>query len=513
MAAKSRIILCAIGAIASLCTASQGFSSHRAYPLVITLRPVCDGAGVVTGIAVDERIFDSHVRGHGALSFSAPVTYAAVTHVADRIQSLSIRDQIGEVPMTISEDPPSAGGFPYYRHWRAKRALKYPVTARYVALVQPPGSPGGPAFGIRPSGGGVSGSGGGFLLLPENGSTNTSRVKWDLSGLPKGSLGISSFGAGAFELTGSPDKLTDAWYLAGPAHQYVVPGKASFTATWLGEPPFDAPESMAWAAKAYRYLGDSFEYLKPVPQFRVFMRVLDTPPFGGGTALYHSFMLSMGVKGPRGSSSDLRTTFFHEMTHQWVGGIEGYAPGEVAWFEEGLTVYYTTVLPLRSGLRSVDDYAQLLNQQAQQYYTNVARNWPGTKIAQIEFGDDSIRHAPYVRGALYFSELDVQIRAHSGGKRNLDSFLHPMFVARQKGAKFDQRVWEGMLKRELGPQAVSEFQEELIDGTKTVVPESGAFGPGFVRQQVQLKKADGSLVDGYQWIRVPGVSDDQCRKW
>lgn len=506
-------ILCALSTKSTCGTKIQGFSNHRIYPLGVKLRPVCDRAGVVTGIAVAETIFDSGVRGHGTLAFSAPVTYAAVTHVADRIQSLSIRDQIGEVPMNVTEDPPAAGGFPYYRHWRATRDVKYPVIARYVALVQPPGSPGGPAFGIRPSGGGVSGSGGGFLMLPENGGTNISQVQWDLSGLPKGSVGSCSFGDGAFELPGSPDKLTDGWYLAGPAHHFSLPGKASFTATWLGEPSFDAPEAMAWAAQAYQVLGDNFEYLKPVPRFRVFMRVLDTPPFGGGTALYHSFMLSMGVKGPRGSSSELRTTFFHEMTHQWVGGIEGYAPGESAWFDEGLTVYYTTVLPLRSGLRSVDDYAQLLNQQAQQYYTNAARNWSGSKIAQIEFGDDSIRHAPYVRGALYFSELDVQIRVHSSGKRNLDIFLRPMFFARQRGAKFDQRVWEKMLEKELGTQAVTEFREELIDGTKTVVPESGAFGPGFVRQQVQLKRADGTMVDGYQWARVPGLSDDQCRKW
>ena len=41
-----------------------------------------------------------------------------------------------------------------------------------------------------------------------------------------------------------------------------------------------------------------------------------------------------------------RSTIFHEMTHQWVGLIEGRA----SWFEEGLTVYVTATLPCEAHL-------------------------------------------------------------------------------------------------------------------------------------------------------------------
>jgi predicted metalloprotease with PDZ domain len=110
-----------------------------------------------------------------------------------------------------------------------------------------------------------------------------------------------------------------------------------------------------------------------VPAFRVFKRVLDTPPYGGGTALENSFMLSMPEGSLRGSIEDTHETFFHEMTHQWVGSIEG-DPGTIAWFSEGLTVYYTLLLPLRAQLVPVHEYAARLNKEARNYYESPARN-------------------------------------------------------------------------------------------------------------------------------------------
>jgi len=478
----------------------------------MTLRPVRDSAGEVTAIEVSQQLSDSSVAASATFSLAAPVTYAAVTGVADRIKSLDVRDAAGPIALRVEEDKPAAGGFPYYRHWRATRAVTSPITIKYTALVQPPGSPNGPAFGIRPAAGGVSGSGGGFLLLPENVHTTVSHVRWDLSGLAPGSIGVTTFGEGAFDLPGDPSELAQGWMMAGPLQHYSAPNtKSRFGAFWLGDPPFDAPHEMGWVAEAYAYLGKSFRYLDPVPDYRVFMRALDTPPFGGGTALGNSFMLSMGEGNLKGSIEDTRETFFHEMSHQWVGQIEG-SPGEIAWFVEGLNVYYTLLLPLRGGLVPVDEYALRLNKEARNYYESPARNWSAAKIAAVGFGNEQIRHTPYVRGALYFSNLDWQIRRKSHGKRNLDAFLYPMFVARQKGARFDQAVWESMLTRELGPEAVKEFRAALIEGTRTLEVAAPAFGPCFKREAVSMKSGTEST-QGYHWTRVRSVPDARCRNW
>jgi predicted metalloprotease with PDZ domain len=224
-------------------------------------------------------------------------------------------------------------------------------------------------------------------------------------------------------------------------------------------------------------------------------------------------MLSMSTAGSHGSIADRRETFFHEMTHQWVGDIEA-AEGVKAWFVEGLTVYYTTVLPLRGGLIPIDEYAERVNRQAREYYESPARNWSAAKIAEIGFGDERTRHTPYMRGALYFADLDRQIRQRSHGRRDLDAFLCPMFVSRQRGVRFDVTAWESMLGKELGPRAVAEFRAELLDGTKTVVPADGAFGPCFSR--VREKPPGDSNDDNppiYQWARVTLVPDALCRAW
>jgi M61 glycyl aminopeptidase len=482
--------------------------------LELVLHPIVNEQGKVFAIDVSERI-DGVVPIDGSrLNLSAPITYFAVTHVADRIVSLQANDADGQIPLKVQNDEPAAGGSPFYRHWIAERAVRFPVLVTYSALVQPPGELNGPPFGIRPSGGGVSGSGGGFLMLPTNAGTTVSRVRWDLAAVPKGSIGISTFGEGNFILQGSPEQLNQGWVMAGPVHRFTPPVREeSLSAFWLGEPPFNASAEMSWMGRAYAYLARSFRYLKPLPHYRVFMRVLDTPPFGGGTALANSFMLSMGQDGPRGSAADRRETLFHEMTHQWVGSIVDKQGGH-AWFAEGLTVYYTTVLPLRGGLVSTQDYADRLNIQAREYYESPARDWSAAKISEAGFADEKIRYTPYVRGALYFANLDWQIRQRSAGKRDLDAFLHPMFVSRHQGVPFDVPAWEAMLRRELGPEAVAEFHAELIDGTKTVVPASGAFGPCFKRvMKKPLDDSNDPTSPIYQWMRVTSVPDAQCRIW
>ena len=497
------ILSCSVVAAPATPNASVG-------KLNVSLKPVRNARGEVDAIEVTEVINGTSATDGKALSLDAPAFYPGAMKVADRVTGLKAHDAAGEIAFTVEEDKSQPGGFPYFRHWIAKRAVTYPVTFSYKALVQPTGGPNGPAFGIRPTGGGVSGSGGGFIMIPSNVDIGTSHVHWDLSGLAKGSVGVSSFGVGAFDLAGTPDKLYDGWFLAGPTQHYAPPSNVPFGAYWLGTPPFDMSREMTWAAKAYQYLGEYFGYLQPAPGYRVFVRVLDTPPNGGGTALFHSFMLSMGKGDPKSRNIGvLRETLFHEMTHQWVGQIEG-PDGVVAWFEEGLTVHFTTILPFKGGLESADSYRDEINSIAKDYYTSPAKNWSAARIAEVGFTNETIRHTPYMRGAMYFASLDAEIRHASHGKRTLKDFLMPLFEARQKGHGFDQHAWEQAITKELGPQAVSDFRDEVIDGTKTVVPASDAFGPCYRREAVKLQTDKGGAVEGYQWTHVPGVTGDRC---
>ena len=475
----------------------------------VELRPVRDGGEEVTAIEVHSVL--RGIPGAGEpFSLTAPIVYAALTGVADRVEELTVSDARGRVDFAIEDDPAVKGGFPYFRHWRATREVEAPVTIAYRSAVQPAGSPNGPPFGIRPSAGGVSGAGSGFLVLPENVGPATITVRWQLDGLAPGSIAASSFGDGDFTLEAPPEQLMQGWYMAGPAGRYPESGDASgFSATWLGTPPWDPEKEMRFAAGVYAHLADFFPHLDPAPRYRVFIRVLDTPPYGGGTALVNSFMLSRGPARPDESTDGPKGLFFHEMIHQFVGGIEGPV-GVTSWFSEGLTSYYTTLLQFRGGFGSLDEYAEDINGVFRRYWTSPARNWSAERIVETGFGDERVRHTPYVRGQLYFADLDARIRAHSGGKRSLDAVLRETFARRERGDAFDHAAWIGIVEAEAGPEAGAFFESVILEGD-TIVPASEAFGPCFERRPVVLE-IEGRGVDAYEWVRRDGVSEAFCRE-
>jgi predicted metalloprotease with PDZ domain len=120
--------------------------------------------------------------------------------------------------------------------------------------------------------------------------------------------------------------------------------------------------------------------------------------------------------------------------------------------------------------------------------------------------DEQARRVPYDRGNLYYADLDAQIRAKSHGKRGLYDMLAPLFEARENGKIFDQAAWEAALRHELGPRAVKQFHDVVIEGTTTIVPMSNAFGPCLERHAKVWTSADGSTTaDGYEWEAVAGA--------
>lgn len=473
------------------------------------LRPLREAGTEVTSIAVRSVIRDARLTGDQPFTLSAPIVYAAVPGIADRVKDLVVADPQGIVPMRASDDPAAPGGFPYFRHWRAQRDVSFPLIITYRSEVQPVGNRNSPPFGIRPAAGGVSGGGSGFLLIPANVPTRQSRVRWDLSDLERDSIASSSFGDGDFTLDGPPAALMQGWFLAGPAGRYPAEGDVNgFSATWLGAPPWDPRIEMAEAARIYTYLGRTFDYLGPPPRYRMFTRILDTPPFGGGTALTDSFMLSRGPARADESDAAPRGLIFHEMIHGFVGQID--APqGIASWFSEGLTSYYTSELQLRGGFTTPDDYGAAINRLARGYYINPARNWSAARIAGVGFGTEQVRRLPYLRGQLYFADLDAQIRAASGGARNLDMVLRELFLRRQGGWRFDHDAWIEIVTRELGPSGRQSFEAVVLEGGTTLAPAADAFGPCFTREATTFTEGDESF-EGYRWVRVAGVPDSDC---
>jgi len=477
-------------------------------------KPVRDGGEQVTAIEVRASL-ESFPDSTGlALVFGVPITYAGVPGIADRVEDLVVTDPSGAVPLRNVDDPTDPSGYPFFRHFILGRPVAYPVRLTYRSLA-PTTPPRGPPFGLYSAWGGVSGAGSGFLVLPELGDSVRNLVHWDLSDLAAGSTAATSFGEGDFELLAPPGQLAQSWVMAGPMGRYPASGESGFTAFWLGSPSYDPDQEMAWAARMYRYLGDFYDYLRPLPSYRVFLRVGQPGDrFNrSGTALDSSFMAGAEMRpdgaGPEGEAN--RETLTHEMGHLFVGGIDEPA-GVSSWFSEGLNTYYTRLLPMRGGFVSVDRYVRDVNGAFRTYYLSRSRNLSADSIARIGFGDEEVRHIPYFRGSLYFANLDSQIRAWSKGSRSLDVVLREQFVRRARGEPFDHAAWIRLVTREAGPTAAEEFEAVILRGDRTLVPAPDAFGPCLARQRAVLIAADGRRMAGYEWIRRAGWSDAACRR-
>lgn len=161
------------------CAISSG--AQTAHSFDITLTPLTDDQHTVTAIRVEETVHGDARTGKQPFTLSAPIFYVMLTHVADRISDLSVTDNNGPVELSVTDDSIAGQPLKAYRHWQAKRAVVFPVQISFVAAVEPNSSHSGPPFGMRPAGGGVAGSGGGFLLLPDDGWTDTVHLHWDLA--------------------------------------------------------------------------------------------------------------------------------------------------------------------------------------------------------------------------------------------------------------------------------------------------------------------------------------------
>lgn len=431
----------------------------------------------------------------GAPLLTLPVVIANTATVADTLSGLEARDASGAVTLTAKDDPVALA---YARHWSPSRAVKGDLVVRYRAPIDntPPKRGSGPPYQLRTEGGGMSGVGNTFVILPETNQPYRLALKWDLSAL--GGQATSSYGDGDVELPAGPaGRLSSTVFMAGPMHRYPVGGSKGFSAAWLGTPPFDPAPTMVWTEKLHGWMTKFWQDTSE-PPYRVFLRY-NPINAGGGAALTNSFLTTYGKTG---SGDALKGTLAHEMTHTWTSaGTVGQ------WYGEGNAVHYQRLLPLRAGLFTPQEFLDDLNETARRYYSNALNDTPNDQIAARFWEDTRVRVLPYDRGAMYFAVLDGKIRRASGGKRSVDDLIRTM--VKSKGEGIDEAYWLSLVEKELGPEG-RKVHEDMLAG-KLMLPESGDYGPCFSRTTAKARRFElgfepKSLVGDVKTIRdlIPG---------
>jgi len=153
-----------------------------------------------------------------------PYAVDDVETVALTLKELTVRDSHGNVPLA-TRDVKGADG--KLRVWTSAREVNGDLVVHYQAPVDqaPVGKqphkrapvPPLPPRSLRAEGGGFTGGGNLFLLLPFGARPAPVALRWDLSRLGEGASAASDFGDGDVTLpVGSPARLWSAMFSAAP---------------------------------------------------------------------------------------------------------------------------------------------------------------------------------------------------------------------------------------------------------------------------------------------------------
>jgi predicted metalloprotease with PDZ domain len=213
--------------------------------------------------------------------------------------------------------------------------------------------------------------------------------------------------------------------------------------------------------------------------YHVYHFLLTLSDIAGGEGLEHGQSSDNGVgeKGFADDSHQLAESDLlpHEFTHSWNGKYRRpvglYQPtfaipqqGALLWVYEGMTQYLGNVLAARSGLKSQEQYREMLALSAAELDYRVGREWRPTEdtaIAASILRSNSPAWSNWRRGQDYYQEgellwldADTLIRKVTQNKKSLDDFL---------------KIFLG-LGGNTGPEIVTYNREELIKDLNQVVP-------------------------------------------
>ena len=224
--------------------------------------------------------------------------------------------------------------------------------------------------------------------------------------------------------------------------------------------------------------------------YNVYHFLLTLSDVAGGEGLEHGQSSDNGVgeKGYSDAAHQLAEAdlLSHEFTHSWNGKYRRpfnlYQPdfakmqeGSLLWVYEGMTQYLGNVLAARSGLKSQEQYRDMLAASAANLDSKPGREWRSTEDTAIaasilrggnpawsnwKRGQDY-----YQEGELFWLDADTTIRKLTDNKKSLTDFLH-IFLA--KGGN-------------TGPLIVTYNRDELIADLNQVAKYDWA---AFMRDRV-----------------------------
>jgi len=201
---------------------------------------------------------------------------------------------------------------------------------------------------------------------------------------------------------------------------------------------------------------------------------------GGGEGRTNSFTFYLSKDLT--SLSKYQGVLAHETFHAWnpqrlgpfelIGGVEDE---RLYWFSEGFTDYYASLLLLRAGLISLEDYVALYNSLIKEYYSSPVRLLTAAEMVQKRQTSNKVEQLFYQRGALLAHYWDIAIRSKTNDESSLDEVMRSLLKsAKAKGVSLSHKGIARALHPFLGERGASDIEKYIDRGE--LVPADNPFG-------------------------------------
>lgn len=192
----------------------------------------------------------------------------------------------------------------------------------------------------------------------------------------------------------------------------------------------------------------------------------------------------------------------HEYAHSWNGkyrrpaGLSGAdfeqpMKGDLLWIYEGLTTYIGSIMPVRSGFITQQDFREELAGVADTMSHQAGRSWRSLEdtavAAQILYSSPEEWRA-WRRGADFYAEslliwleADVVIRRQTGGRRSLDDFCRSFYGGQNTPPTLKPYTLDDVVAslNEVAPYDWRAFFEKRVTDLTPDAPLGGIEGSGW----------------------------------
>lgn len=387
-----------------------------------------------------------------------------------------------------------------YKRWLTGRKTEGEVCFSYsiTPRVLPEEYRSSPYYDLRNEEGGANGAGITFLAEVAGSEQFSIRFDWDLSKMPPGSTGVSTYAEGSFEITGKGNRVTNAYYAVGQVRS-ITDGDFGFY--WLSEPPFDLRSVAEWTKSLFLRMAGFFGDDNGL--YRIFVRKDPFEKSGGGTALFRSYMFGYS-EAMVPTLDGLKNLLAHEMVHNWTQfKDEPYGTG--TWYLEGSAEYYSVMLPYRFGMASAEETLEQVQKRSDQYFTSPFRHLSNAEAAAQSWTDRRIQRIPYGRGFFFLAGLDARIRRLTDGKKSLDDIVLPLVQRYLREEECSNEDFLSLYNQLTGCDLTEEFAK-MAEG-QPIIPDPDSFDCLFDRAEADYKETDTEKpITAWKWsIRKNGI--------